>query len=274
MNRQRIPFLLLLGLCCGTLLSFAYINPYSNKLTLTELVLQLSGSRGNLQLGLSLSELLTFSMKFVPCFLFELYMGANLYRHFCTASVYIFSRNPNRVLWYLRECSVILAFSFIYQTVLVISSYAVACYRYEVVWNYSGFVWMLIHITLYGLWLFSMTLLVNIVSLFLGNEISFTVILGGQAAMISLLAFLKIFEYNYELFSIAVNMNPISHLVVGWQSCNIERLNNAFLPNEIAIPLWFSFLYIFLISLIILIIGGIIIQKRDVITTDSEFGGI
>ena len=69
-------------------------------------------------------------------------------------------------------------------------------------------------------------------------------------------------------------MNQISHLVVGWQSCNIERLNNAFLPNEIAIPLWFSFLYIFLISLIILIIGGIIIQKRDIITTDSEFGGI
>lgn len=274
MNRQRIPFILLLGLCCGVLLSFAYINPYSNKLTLAELILQLSGSRGDLQLGLSLSELLTFNIKLVPCFLFELYMGTNLYRHFCTASVYIFSRNPNRTLWYLKECSVILAFSFIYQTVLIISSYSVACYRYNVVWNYSGFVLMLIHIALYGLWLFAITLLVNVVSLLLGSEISFAVILGGQAAMIALLAFLKIFEYNYKLFSIAVNMNPISHLVVGWQSCDIEWLNNTVRPNEIALSLSFSFLYVFLISLVIFIIGGIIIQKRDIITTDSEFGGI
>lgn len=274
MNRQRTSSILLLGLCCGILLSFAYINPYSNKLTFAELVLQLSGSRGDLPLGLSLSELLTFNVKFIPYFLFELLVGTSLYRHFCTASVYIFSRTPNRILWYLRECSVILAFSLIYQIVLIISSYAVTCYRYEVVWNYSGFVLMLIHITLYGLWLFSMTLLINIISLLLGSEISFTITLGGQSAMIALLAFLKIFEFNYKLFSIAANVNPISHLVVGWQSCNIECINNIVLPNEIAIPLWFSFLYVSLISLVILIIGGVIIQKRDIITTDSEFGGI
>ena len=92
MKHKEITFLLLMGFCCGSLLAFTYINPYNGQITLSELILQLSGSRGEFSLGFSsLPELLSFSSKLLPTFLFELYVGTSLYQHFCTASVYIFS---------------------------------------------------------------------------------------------------------------------------------------------------------------------------------------
>ena len=82
-----------MGFCCGSLLAFSYINPYNGQITLSELILQLSGSRGEFPLGFSsLPELLSFSSKLLPSFLFELYVGTSLYQHFFAASVYIFSR--------------------------------------------------------------------------------------------------------------------------------------------------------------------------------------
>ena len=36
--------------------------------------------------------------------MFELYIGVYLYRHFCTASVYVFSRTIHRTRWYIKEC--------------------------------------------------------------------------------------------------------------------------------------------------------------------------
>ena len=80
MKHKEITFLLLMGFCCGSLLAFTYINPYNGQITLSELILQLSGSRGEFSLGFSsLPELLSFSSKLLPTFLFELYVGTSLY---------------------------------------------------------------------------------------------------------------------------------------------------------------------------------------------------
>ena len=53
MKHKEITFLLLMGFCCGSLLAFTYINPYNGQITLSELILQLSGSRGEFSLGFS-----------------------------------------------------------------------------------------------------------------------------------------------------------------------------------------------------------------------------
>lgn len=82
MNESNPLSLVSVAVLCGVLLSLAFVNPYSGQVTLSELVLQLSGSRGDLPLGTSLPELLSFSIKMVPYFLFELYIGVYLYRHF------------------------------------------------------------------------------------------------------------------------------------------------------------------------------------------------
>lgn len=73
-SKKSVP-LVSMAVLCGALLSLAFVNPHNGQITLAELVLQLSGSRGDLPLGTSLPELLSFSIKMAPYFLFELYIG-------------------------------------------------------------------------------------------------------------------------------------------------------------------------------------------------------
>ena len=61
---KRLWFILL-AIPFGVWLSFAYINPYGGTITLSELVLQLSGARGTFALGLNLSELLDLTLRLV-----------------------------------------------------------------------------------------------------------------------------------------------------------------------------------------------------------------
>ena len=174
-SKKSVP-LVSMAVLCGALLSLAFVNPHNGQITLAELVLQLSGSRGDLPLGTSLPELLSFSIKMAPYFLFELYIGVYLYRHFCTASVYVFSRTIHRTRWYIKECLKICGAGILYQAALIGTVIVITCCRYDVAW-WGGSV-LIAHFVLYGLWLFAMVVLVNILSILLGSEGAFTIVLG------------------------------------------------------------------------------------------------
>ena len=92
---KRLWFILL-AIPFGVWLSFAYINPYGGTITLSELVLQLSGARGTFALGLNLSELLDLTLRLVPMLVFQALAGTLMYQYYCTASVYVFSRIERR----------------------------------------------------------------------------------------------------------------------------------------------------------------------------------
>lgn len=132
-SKKSVP-LVSMAVLCGALLSLAFVNPHNGQITLAELVLQLSGSRGDLPLGTSLPELLSFSIKMAPYFLFELYIGVYLYRHFCTASVYVFSRTIHRTRWYIKECLKICGAGILYQVALIGTVIVITCCRYDVAW--------------------------------------------------------------------------------------------------------------------------------------------
>lgn len=83
--------------------SAMYISPYENAITLSEAVLQLSGSYGVYNMGFSVSQLVTFLWN---SFRFS---HGNVWRNYILQtflhSQYIcFSRQTNRRLWYCREC--------------------------------------------------------------------------------------------------------------------------------------------------------------------------
>ena len=101
--KRKLFLIPLLGLLFGAAAALAFVNPYSGAISLSELTLQLSGSRGEFQLGFGVVELVELTLRWVPMFVFEMYLGAELYRFFCTASVYIFSRTPRRLSWYAKE---------------------------------------------------------------------------------------------------------------------------------------------------------------------------
>lgn len=273
MNRRQIPFIILLGICCGALLSLAYINPYYNEILFSELVLQLSGSRGNIVLGVSPPELLSFCAELTPYFLFELYIGTNLYRHFCTASVYIFSRATNRIVWYLKESITIIFLAMLYLSSLLLTSTIVAAFRYEIRWDSLGFVLFISHAAIYTCWIYTMTLLVNLLSIVFGSEIAFVLTLGGQSIMVMLLALLRVFENNYSHFQVAIKVNPISRLIIGWQSLFFDSSQIAFGSQGYGLSIITSLELIFVLSIFVFVSGAVLVYKLDIITADFEFGG-
>ena len=41
----------------------------------------------------------TFSFEYIPIFVFQILFATNIYKHFCSASIYFFSRNANRMVF-------------------------------------------------------------------------------------------------------------------------------------------------------------------------------
>lgn len=272
-RREALP-VLLMGICCGGMLSLAYINPYSGSITLSELILQLSGSRGEFPLDFTVTELLSFSARLIPYLLMELYGGTGLYRSFCTASVYVFSRTSNRIRWYIGECLKMAGLILLYQAALTVSAAAAACSRYDVIWEKPGFVLLGVHLLLYGLWTFSMTLLVNILAILLGSSGAFAAAAAGQLAMVSGMAPLNLLENRKALFSVLIQVNPLSHLVLGWQFTACAPLDHVIHPPWKVLPLSGSILYMTAIAAGVLFIGGWIVRGYDLLAADPEFGGI
>ena len=100
---KKFSWILAVGAVLGAWLSVTYICPSDGRITLTQAILQLSGSRGIFALGTSFTELLGFSLRLIPILAFQALAGIRLYRHYCVASVYVFSRIPRRTSWYLRR---------------------------------------------------------------------------------------------------------------------------------------------------------------------------
>lgn len=107
---------------------------------------------------------------------------------------------------------------------------------------------------------------VNILSILLGSENSFAIVLGGQVVFITLLALPK---SNYLIQFVVLKINPMARLVLGWQSSGIDGLD--VLGGVLRLQNSLSYI-VFIVSLI-LIGGGILVKRHDFITVDAEFGG-
>jgi len=271
---KKLPGVIILAIICGIILSVVYINPYDGQTSVSSLILQLSGARANFQLGISLNELLAFCTRMVPGFLLELYLGTNMYRHFCTASVYVFSRTGNRFKWYLQECLIIVAFVAAFQMIMPVTAIGITSLRYKVSLDSNGLLLLGIHYVIYVLWVFAMTLLLNILSLSLGCDIAVVLTIGGQCAFITLLSLLRLLEGNPVLYSLALKANPVSHLVVGWHTIAIKAISNCVLSTYAEISFLSTFYYMSIVVFSITIAGCIFVCTRDLIVSDAEFGTI
>ena len=172
------------ALVFGVWLSVSYINPYGGATTLSSLVEQLSGARGDFPLGPNMSELLSFTLRLLPFLVFQALAGISFYRHYCTASVYIFSRMPNRLRWYAKECTLLALETLLYQALVLAAAIGVAAARWTVTDVAHGLPVLLCHLLIWSLWTFAFTLGVNLLAIFVGSSTAFAALAlkppGGQ----------------------------------------------------------------------------------------------
>ena len=275
MKLRRYGPYVVIGVACGVLLSFSRINPYGGQITLPELVFQLSGSRGEFAMGLHYSAMVDFGFLLLPMFLYQFYGGIRLYRQFCVASVYVFSRTTNRVKWYFTElwglCKGLLVLQVFLQSAILL----VAVLRWDVVWTAEGWILLGIHVLLFTLWTFTMALGVNLLALIWGSNTGFLVMFSVQAGMLAALCMGQGVESPSPFLDRLLLLNPISRLVLGWQSGGVFVLEGV-LPAEYGhvLTLSGSLLLLVLILVAVVVLGLIIIQKKDILVSNLETGGV
>lgn len=219
-----------------------------------------------------------FLIRYFPFLLFQAFCGVSLYRHFCTASVYFFTRVENRDRWYLKETGKLFLYVIVYLLALFISYFFCVNWKYHIVINKEGILFCLYFLVNQTLWLFSMTLLINLLSICWGSSTGFLIVAGLQMTWIAYYAFLEDVLVFYQTDNIKwkillLQINPLSHLVLKWHSSNIESLHAHINELRIDFPLSSSILVFTMIAIGIFIIGGVVVKKQEFIITNREVGG-
>ena len=82
-----------------------YITRYSKEVFLSDIILNSSFY----DMAVNFDYLYQFAVRISLFIAFNLIFGVYIYKNFCTASVYVFSRNSNRIWWFLKQCMQIAA---------------------------------------------------------------------------------------------------------------------------------------------------------------------
>ena len=73
--KNKIFPVLIAGILSGGILSIVFINPYDGRILVSEAILQLSGSSGAFPLTPAFKDLISFTIRMIPDYMFELLLS-------------------------------------------------------------------------------------------------------------------------------------------------------------------------------------------------------
>lgn len=270
---REIKTIVLIGVCSAVWVAYIFINPYEGNIDLSELILQLSGSAGEFCLGTSLPELIGFMLRMLPNYIIMLVLGINIYRYFCTASVYIFSRCSKRYKWYMKIIFYLFVEVLIYEIIFVATAILITVLRYEVVIDYRGFYVSGYHIFLYTIWNLAWILLINICAIKKGSSNSFLMAIGIQiffTASLNIITILESYNVPDKIIERIINFNPVAHTVLGWHSGVF--FNERLMGNHHSMDMSETIVLILIFGISTVLIGNILIQRHDLLVENIEIG--
>ena len=266
MLKNRYVLMVTLTVLCGIYLSIFFVNPYKDDLPLSEMILQLSGSSGTFELGFSFSELMSFSMCLFPYFFLELFAGIIIYRYFCVASIYVFSRYPYRIRWSLNKAGELLVLSFLCNAIILSTAILISAFRFHITLNKAGLLLTFFHYLIYSLWIYIMVMLINVLSIYMHSSGMYALVVGAQMIAIVFFGVTDIAVRNTSFgltYSKLLVLNPVAHLVMSWHY-STDKCFSSVLENSYLEATFFSTIFVFvIISILITAIGVILISKYE-----------
>ncbi len=221
--------------------------------------------------------LIMLSLEMLPFFVFQMLFGIRIYRHYCTASVYFFSRCTYKVRWFVKEAAALYVLAVLYAFTML----SVGCLIFGgarvVRWDIGGAVMFVYELALVSLWLFLTTVTVNLLAIRWESGTGF----GAVACMqLGCIALLNIWDRILPLEDVAdaernaalLRINPISHLVLCWHSSSMEAISQYIDQYGIYFDLNESVIVLFLLSLGVCIAGGYMVKNQELILTNREEG--
>lgn len=197
-----------------------------------------------------------------------------IYRHFCIAGVYVFTRCENRVRWILKEIQKLFGFSVVYTVCIPAFGTVVACINNQIVIEKEDIYLYIYYILIYSMWLFFCSLLVNILSVKYSGMKGYSIVAVTNCVLVALLSLwdnnraFSLLETDIDLLQRNIKLlklNPISHLFISWHSSNNVVLNGKINALDIEFGLNGSVLLMVFISVLVAIISVIYIKKVDLI---------
>lgn len=261
---------------------------YEESMTISQVVM--NAAFGTVDIG---SEYIAFiSQWFLPMLVFHIIFGTYIYKKFCSASVYYFSRTENRAKWYVKEITTLYGMGICYLIAFVGTGMIVTMVKKGIRFDSAAVLIFLYYLIIYSLFLFSTTLAINLIAIKTSSVIGFGVIEGCLLAGITLFVLLGDYvekqvlimteavpsietlqelesnilsQYNWLL-----KINPFAHLVFPIHSSQYSIVDLVVNQKGILFDLNESVIYYAVLSIVVLVVGYYLIKNCEFLTNEKE----
>lgn len=214
-----------------------------------------------------------FMFQYMPLFIFQILFSVYIYKHFCSASIYYFSRNINRIYWFLKEAGKMFVNAVIYLAIICITQIIFICFFSSITINVSAVIIAVYYILIYALFLLATTLAINVFSIIFSSNVGFITVQSVMLLFISVFFMLG----NYiedgvitEKMALLLKSNMIANLIFSIHSSKIEKVDELIHMQDIHFDLNFSILYYLILSVGVLILGCYVVEKHEFIINSKE----
>ena len=261
---------LLLGCLCGILCVFSdMVN--MEEISLSQIILRTTFSQTWYHAGFIMSIM----KMFIPLLLFQILCGSMIYRYFCCASVYYFTRNASRRKWFLLECAKLYLTCLSFLIIMILTGAAALLLVGKVTID-SSVVWIGgYYLLIYSLYLFGFTLGINVLSLAWNSTAGIAVPAIIQIMGIAFYTMMSQFADPVTGYLAAdrawmVYINPFAQLAFGIHTRNGKPVFSIFGPQEFPFELNMSVAYVGIIAIFAVAAGCAAVNRHEFITNDKE----
>lgn len=266
---------LLVGAASGFICIFNYAKNGMAQ-TFADIVMLFGFSSADCQLN----HILEGTHWYMPLFLFQIFYGTYIYRHFCSASIYFFSRCCSRTRWFLKEALTLYLFAVAY-LLAALAGGGGAARLFGTVTPGAELLPLLWHyLAIHSLFLFATTLLINILSVLPSSDTGFLIVEG--VAFFFIAAFFitgELFipgglvrEIPHENVWMLLG-NPFAHLVLYLHEGRMPAMDSSIIIHGISISMWTSTAVFFTAGILVLLWGCYIVNHYDLVGADHEAEG-
>lgn len=160
-----------------------------------------------------------------------------------------------------------------FNLLLLAAAMLTAAVRYELQMDSAGVMVLAYHFAIHSLWMYAMTLLVNLLAVYFGSSTAYAIVMSAQLGCIVLLSPMDLLVRHSDgrlTYGNVVRWNPIAHLVLGWHDRSVESINPAYASSDIRMNLNGSLMAFFLLGVVVTAAGAFIIKRHDLLVSDVE----
>lgn len=213
------------------------------------------------------------TFRYIQILIAHFIFGTYIYKHFCSASVYYFSRTKKKKKWYYIESLKMYLNIFLYVLCLITVPVLAA-----IVTGKAGkilaadILFFLYYLVVYSLFIFITVEIINLLSILWASNAGFVLV------EILCLTFFGLYTILGEVFDEAyitghswlVRWNPACHLIIKIHSSKWDFLNESINRIFIDFPLSESVIVLGLFAIAVLFAGGFLVSRIDMVNQNKE----